>query len=109
MKIKVHRKKYFVSACRVGKLYIFVDGNNCAAINVGETIELEINHLPATLYYGTGEIRSNSIIITENDQDSTIYLDTWLHGYKMLFSLFYILIMGSVLIAYKKRKDAPIS
>lgn len=109
MKIKIHRVKYLLGSGQLWKMKVFVDGNYCAAIKVGETIELEVDHLPATLYYGTGEIRSNSIIITDNDQNSTIYLDTWMHGYKVLLALLYLFGMSSILTAYKKRDDAPMS
>jgi len=109
MKIKIHRVKYLLGSGQLWKSKVFVDGNCCAAIKAGETVELEVSHLPATLFYGSPETRSNSIIITDNDQNSTIYLDTWLHGYKVLLALLYLFCMSSMLTAYKKRDDGPMS
>jgi uncharacterized membrane protein len=90
--IKIQRIKHFLEYGGMQSLNIFVDGNKVDSINQGETKTIYITQGIHSLYVEQQHCTSNSLVIDTQDSDSLeVESGTWLHGWKMLFILYYIL------------------
>lgn len=96
-KIEVTRLKQRFAAGGLLPLAIYVDGNEVGEIRSGESKEISVANGIHSIHVGQSHLVSNSIAVHVNDDGKHVFeAGTWLYGWKILLSIFYILSLGGL-------------
>lgn len=85
--VKVKRSRYMFSFSQSGAWEICNNGNVIGQVKIGQTAIVRIEEAMGLIHLKAGGFRSNAVLVSEDEGDVSILVQTWLHGAIMFLAL----------------------